>query len=130
METQIEGAEIDMYAEERHQLMVKRARLAGRVDVAGLAEELDVTAETVRRDLTTLERHGLLRRVHGGAIPVERLRFEPGLSGRDTVMQAEKERIAKAALDELPEEGAVSSMRARRRDGWLRSSRPIGSSGL
>jgi DeoR family transcriptional regulator, fructose operon transcriptional repressor len=80
--------------------------------------------------VTTLERHGLLFRVHGGAIPVERLSFEPGLSARDVMMQAEKERIAKAALDELPEEGAVSSMRARRRDGWPRSSRAIGSSGL
>lgn len=96
-----------MYAEERHQAIVERARTEGRVDVAVLAGDLDVTAETIRRDLTTLERHGLLRRVHGGAIPVERLGFEPALALRDTVMQAEKERIAKAALDELPEEGAV-----------------------
>src|ERR1700737_5097073 len=94
IETQIERSEIHMYAEERHQLMVRRARLAGRVDVAGLAEELDVTAETVRRDLTTLERHGLLRRVHGGAIPVERLSFGPGLTARDAVMQGEKGRNA------------------------------------
>jgi DeoR family transcriptional regulator, fructose operon transcriptional repressor len=107
IETQIKRSENHMYAEERHHLMVERARLAGRVDVAGLAEELDVAAETVRRDLTTLERHGLLHRVHGGAIPVERLSFEPELSARHAVMQAEKERIANAALDELPEEGAV-----------------------
>jgi phosphomannomutase len=60
MQTQINRSENHMHAEERHHLMVERARLAGRVDVAGLAEELDVTAETVRRDLTTLERHGLL----------------------------------------------------------------------
>lgn len=96
-----------MYAEERHQAIVERARTDGRVDVAALAADLDVTAETIRRDLTTLERHGLLRRVHGGAIPVERLGFEPALAVRDTVLQAEKERIAKAALDELPQEGAV-----------------------
>ena len=31
--------------------------------------------------------------MHGGAIPVERLRFEPTLSVRDAVMTAEKERI-------------------------------------
>lgn len=61
----------------------------------------------VRRDLTVLERHGLLRRVHGGAIPVERLGFEPGLADRDAVMMAEKERIAKAALAEVPREGAI-----------------------
>jgi DeoR family fructose operon transcriptional repressor len=96
-----------MYAEERHQQIVERARLDGRVDVGDLAIELDVTAETIRRDLTLLERHGLLRRVHGGAIPVERLGFEPGLAVRDAAMQVEKERIAKAALDELPEAGAI-----------------------
>ncbi|MDT5184789.1 MAG: DeoR family transcriptional regulator, fructose operon transcriptional repressor, partial [Mycobacterium sp.] len=47
------------------------------------------------------------RRVHGGAIPVERLGFEPALAARDAVMTVEKERIAKAALAELPDEGAI-----------------------
>ena len=74
---------------------------------ASLADELDVTAETIRRDLTVLERRGVLRRVHGGAIAVERLGFEPALAARDAVMTAEKERIAKAALAELPDEGAI-----------------------
>ncbi len=96
-----------MYAEERQQEILRRARLAGRVDVVTLAAELDVTTETIRRDLTSLERAGVLRRVHGGAIPVERLGFEPALAARDEVMTAEKERIAKAALAELPEDGSV-----------------------
>lgn len=96
-----------MYAEERRQVILERARRDGRVDVTGLAAEFDVTHETVRRDLTALERHGVLRRVHGGAIPVERLGFEPALTERDSVNIDEKERIAKAALAELPEEGAV-----------------------
>jgi DeoR family fructose operon transcriptional repressor len=77
------------------------------VDVAQLAADLKVTAETVRRDLSALERQGVLRRVHGGAMPVERLGFEPGLAARDAVLRAEKKRIAKAALAELPVEGAV-----------------------
>jgi DeoR family transcriptional regulator, fructose operon transcriptional repressor len=96
-----------MYAEERHQEIVRIARVNGRVDVTALAEGFDVTAETIRRDLTTLERAGVLRRVHGGAIPVERLGFEPAVATRDSVLTAEKERIAKAALAELPEEGAI-----------------------
>ncbi|MEO3855957.1 DeoR/GlpR family DNA-binding transcription regulator [Acrocarpospora sp. B8E8] len=96
-----------MYAEERQQEILRRAREAGRVDVVTLAEELLVTTETIRRDLTALERTGLLRRVHGGAIPVERLGFEPALAARDEVLTAEKERIAKAALAELPKDGAI-----------------------
>ncbi len=96
-----------MYAEERLQLIVGRARAEGRVDVAALAAELEVTAETVRRDLTSLERQGLLRRVHGGAIPVERLGFEPAVGQRAEHFLAEKDRIAKAAIAELPVEGAI-----------------------
>jgi len=97
----------NMYAEERQRWIVERARAGGRVEVAALAAELKVTTETVRRDLTTLERHALLRRVHGGAIPIERLGFEPALAARDTVLTAEKERIARMALAELPEEGSI-----------------------
>jgi DeoR family fructose operon transcriptional repressor len=96
-----------MYAEERQQEILRRARADGRVDVVRLAEELAVTGETVRRDLTVLERAGVLRRVHGGAIPIERLGFEPALSARDAVLTGEKERIAKAAVAELPDGGAV-----------------------
>jgi DeoR family fructose operon transcriptional repressor len=97
----------NMYAEERQLWIVERARAGGRVEVAALAEELGVTTETVRRDLTTLERHALLRRVHGGAIPIERLGFEPALAARNNVLTSEKERIARLALAELPDEGSI-----------------------
>ncbi len=96
-----------MYAPERHQQILGRARAEGRVDVTSLARELDVTPETVRRDLTALERHGLVRRVHGGAIPVERLGFERDLADRETLQSAEKDRIVKAALDEVPDGGSI-----------------------
>ena len=48
-----------MYAPERHQAILAKARHQGRVEVRSLAEELDVTPETIRRDLTALERRGL-----------------------------------------------------------------------
>jgi DeoR family fructose operon transcriptional repressor len=96
-----------MYAEERQQQIIQRARQDGRVDVGGLATGLSVTPETIRRDLTVLERQGLLRRVHGGAIPIERIGFEPQLAVRTEHMAEEKARIAKAALAELPTEGAI-----------------------
>lgn len=96
-----------MYATERHQQILETARSRGRVEVAGLARDLAVTPETVRRDLTALERRGVLRRVHGGAIPVERLGIEPGVADREGHAAGEKERIARAALNELPDGGSV-----------------------
>ncbi|MCW2529712.1 MAG: transcriptional regulator, DeoR family [Pseudonocardiales bacterium] len=96
-----------MYAAERQQRILDLARDDGRVEVTVLAEQLGVTTETVRRDLTSLERHGLLRRVHGGAIPLERLGFEPRLAVRQERRIEEKERIAKLAADEIPNEATI-----------------------
>ncbi|MFH9571828.1 DeoR/GlpR family DNA-binding transcription regulator [Streptomyces sp. NPDC017454] len=96
-----------MYAPERQQEILRLARDGGRVDVVSLAEEFQVTAETIRRDLKALDRAGLLRRVHGGAIPAGRLDFEPDLAERESTAADEKDRIAKAALAELPADGTM-----------------------
>jgi DeoR family fructose operon transcriptional repressor len=96
-----------LYAPERHQQILDTARSRGRVEVAGLARDLAVTPETVRRDLTALERRGVLRRVHGGAIPVERLGVEPAVAEREGKSPEQKDRIARAALDELPDGGSI-----------------------
>ncbi|RBL86373.1 hypothetical protein DDE05_10805, partial [Streptomyces cavourensis] len=48
-----------MYAPERQQEILRLAQESGRVDVLSLAEEFQVTAETVRRDLKALDRAGL-----------------------------------------------------------------------
>lgn len=96
-----------MFAPERHAEIVARAVAEGRVDVTSLALALDVTQETIRRDLTSLERRGLVRRVHGGAVAVERLGLEPSLSEREQVNVEAKEAIAQAALAELPESGSI-----------------------
>ncbi len=97
-----------MYAEQRQAVILDLARTAGRVEVARLAEDLDVTPETVRRDLTALAGAGLLRRVHGGAIPADPNGFEPALAVREAVNTQEKARIARAALQWLPEQGAIA----------------------
>ncbi len=97
-----------MYGDERRQAILLQARRAGRVEVTRLAEEFGVATETIRRDLAALERQGMLRRVHGGAIPAERMvAFELEVGARTRIMAGEKRRIAKAALAELPPEGAI-----------------------
>ncbi len=97
-----------MYAEERQQAMAHLVTERGRMSVNDLATEYAVTTETVRRDLSALERIGLLRRVHGGAVPAGALTaLEQGLGERDSARTGEKERIAKAALELLPPTGST-----------------------
>ncbi|MDH6181772.1 DeoR family fructose operon transcriptional repressor [Microbacteriaceae bacterium SG_E_30_P1] len=96
-----------MYAPERHQKILEQAHAQGRVDVRELAELLAVTPETIRRDLTSLERRGLVRRAHGGAIPVERAALMSPVSDREGLHASEKLAIATLALDELPENGSI-----------------------
>lgn len=96
-----------MYAPERHRAIVEMIAASGRASVVELAETLDVTPETIRRDLSILERQGQIRRVHGGAIPVRRLGFQPSVDSRSVVRVTEKKRIGQAAIDEIPNEGSV-----------------------
>jgi DeoR/GlpR family transcriptional regulator of sugar metabolism len=58
-----------MLTDERRALILDRLRSQGRVLAADLSGELDVSSDTVRRDLRELDALGLLRRVHGGALP-------------------------------------------------------------
>jgi DeoR family fructose operon transcriptional repressor len=98
---------VSLYAEERRQEIALLVRRDGRGDVTELAERFEVTPETIRRDLTDLERRNVLRRVHGGAIPIERFRAEPAVDEKAASMAAEKQRIAAAALVFVPAHGTV-----------------------
>jgi DeoR/GlpR family transcriptional regulator of sugar metabolism len=55
--------------DERRNLILDRLRTHGRVLAADLTRDLAVSADTIRRDLRDLDEAGLLRRVHGGALP-------------------------------------------------------------
>jgi DeoR family transcriptional regulator, fructose operon transcriptional repressor len=95
-----------VYAEERRQAMAGLIKERGRLSVAELATAYTVTTETVRRDLSALEQAGLVRRVHGGAVPADALSFlEAGVTDRDLAHADEKDRIAQAAVDLLPRPG-------------------------
>ena len=58
-----------MLTDERRSLILDRIRNHGRVLAADLTAELGVSVDTIRRDLRELDDAGLLRRVHGGALP-------------------------------------------------------------
>lgn len=88
-------------SDERRRRILDSARSAGHIQVTALAEQLEVASETVRRDLKVLEDHGLIRRTHGGAYPVESAGFESSIAYRSGSLVAEKRRIAAAAVEQL-----------------------------
>lgn len=63
--------------ERRAQMILQELLRAEKVSVSSLAESLHVSEATIRRDLGELERRGLLRRSHGGAVTVQPLLYEP-----------------------------------------------------
>lgn len=85
-------------SESRQSQILEFARSRGRVEVTGLADELDVAMETIRRDLRVLSERRLVKRVHGGAIPLESAAFESGVEYRSQVDLAQKHRIAGASV--------------------------------
>ncbi len=92
-----------MFAEERQALIVDLVSSSSRVTVSDLAARFDITPETVRRDLDTLEGMRQLRRVHGGAVALDRLSMtEQSLAERQTQRHDEKARIAAAAFTMIP----------------------------
>ncbi len=96
-----------MFQVERRERIMQRLLREGRVDVTDLAESFDVTGETIRRDLTDLQRERLVRRVHGGAIPWRGTAIVPRLEVREGINVDEKRRIAAAATGEVPERGSL-----------------------
>jgi DeoR family transcriptional regulator, fructose operon transcriptional repressor len=92
-----------MYAEERQQAIASLVISQGRASVTELAQAYDVTTETVRRDLAALDKAGVLRRVHGGAVPVRALHLvEAGVGERETTRAEYKDAIAAAATEFFP----------------------------
>lgn len=95
-----------MYAEERQHAMAASIARERRLSVSATAETFGVTTETVRRDLAILEQQGLIHRVHGGAVPADALTtVELAVSERDKTASEQKNRIVRAALDQLPGDG-------------------------
>jgi DeoR/GlpR family transcriptional regulator of sugar metabolism len=80
---------------ERVQIILDRVEEDGGVSIADLAELLDVSEMTVRRDLDRLERSGALRRMHGRAVKGVSGSYEPPFAVRTQRQVPEKLLIAR-----------------------------------
>ncbi len=79
----------------RHQRILEQLRLQREVSVQDLAQQLQVSPITIRRDLEQLERDGALTRTHGGAVLSQFSVVEFAFQDRAQEHLAEKQAIAK-----------------------------------
>lgn len=75
--------------------------------VSELAERLDVSKATIRRDLADLEGEGLVERSHGGALPVRTVASELSYGHKGVKNLEEKRTIAERAVKEIHEGQAI-----------------------
>lgn len=94
-----------MLAAQRRHGIVALLDASGAVSVTELAAHFEVSDMTIRRDLENLAAHGLIAKVHGGAVPFSettigsaaRRTEEPGFAAKSTQRLGEKHGIAAAA---------------------------------
>ncbi|MBM7694207.1 DeoR/GlpR family transcriptional regulator of sugar metabolism [Peribacillus deserti] len=66
-----------MFSEERKKQIIELLATNERVLAKELADLFHVSIDSIRRDLTAMEEEGLLKRTHGGAIPIQKTRISP-----------------------------------------------------
>lgn len=90
---------MSVLAEQRKQSILEWLEKEGKVMVIPLATYLDVSTETIRRDMAVLEKEGKLKRVYGGAIKPIFHNEEAPYRLRQKSYQKEKKAIGKAAAE-------------------------------
>lgn len=86
-----------MLAAERRHRVLQEVRHRGEVQVKDLARQLGVSAMTVRRDLAWLEKAGLIRRIHGGAVDPRLMVQEVPLRRKSSQNREEKRAVGRLA---------------------------------
>lgn len=89
----------------REAVLLERLSSDGNLIASTLADDLDISVHTIRRDLISLEQKGLVRRVRGGAVPITK-------RGPDYLVRAKEDRdalapIAARAAALIPLDGTV-----------------------
>lgn len=84
---------------ERRNQIIESTLNKGRITIADICEIFKISEMTARRDLNELNRQGLLRRIHGGAIANLGRSYEPPLHTRSTKNRLAKEAIGLRAAD-------------------------------
>lgn len=88
-----------MQAEERQLRIEQYLQRVEFASLEELAQEVEASHSTIRRDLAVLEASGVLRRTHGGARVITPRTDEYVFNSRDTHQLSEKESIGRACAE-------------------------------
>lgn len=93
----------------RQELIMQQLAVKPQLYVTKLAAQLNVSEATIRKDLAILEDSGLLKRVHGGAVPLTSLTVpqEMDFVSRAQAQQDEKHAIARVALEYIQDHDSI-----------------------
>ncbi len=91
-----------MLAAERRQFILDKLKENESVNVKNLSNEFDVSKETIRRDLEKLQNKNLLKKIHGGAVPINK-KEELSFNIRKRQNTKEKREIAEKAIKYINE---------------------------
>ncbi|MGR6980149.1 DeoR/GlpR family DNA-binding transcription regulator [Testudinibacter sp. P27/CKL/0425] len=92
---------------ERERFILERLSKLGKVDVNQLSVELEVSLETIRRDLSKLDRKGLLHRTHGGAVGLKTQDLGRSFQNRQKSNSDAKRLIAESAVEYVFEDAVI-----------------------
>ncbi|MHB0912968.1 MAG: DeoR/GlpR family DNA-binding transcription regulator [Armatimonadota bacterium] len=84
-----------LFVPERWDKIVELLNKKGRATVEELSALLNVSTGTIRRDLRQMQRRGMIVRARGGALPSQKVSFEPSYDQNTQIHVSEKERIGK-----------------------------------
>lgn len=104
------GEVIAVINEERKIKIAQLINEEGIVQVQQLADIFNVSIYTVRRDLSDLEKRGLIKKTHGGAVKVEKSAWLPTIEEGRQEAAAEKKAIAMKALEYIEEGDTIFLM--------------------
>lgn len=92
---------------ERHKYIKEQLAKNGFIKVQELAEHLNVTGATIRKDLRILESQNILYRTHGSASPVKPHVVDLSVSEKAAQNREQKKLIANAALKTITPDDAI-----------------------
>lgn len=98
---------MSILSEDRKQVILEELNSHGKVKVLSLAERLEVSSETIRRDLDVLEQQGRLKRVYGGAVKENYAQGEPPYHQRQDMNLLAKKMIGQRAAEFLADGDTV-----------------------